>query len=64
MLEVLLAAAPLVVGGEFLSWAIAFFAVALVAGLVGFRGVAGVSMEIARLLVLVFLVLAVVAFLL
>ncbi|MFC7177231.1 DUF1328 family protein [Halosegnis marinus] len=44
--------------GEFLEWALAFFVLAVLAWAVGARGIAGISMEIARLLVLVFLVLA------
>ena len=55
---------PLVLSGQFLWYGVAFFALALVAALVGFRGLAGVSMEIARLFVLVFLVLAVASLLL
>ena len=47
--------------GEFLYYALVFFVLAIVAALVGFRGIAGISMEIARILVLIFLVLAVVA---
>lgn len=47
--------------GEFLTYAIIFFVLALVAAVVGARGVAGVSMEIARIFVLIFLVLAIVA---
>jgi uncharacterized membrane protein YtjA (UPF0391 family) len=47
--------------GEFLYYALGFFVLALVAALVGFRGIAGLSMEIARLLVLVFIVLAIIA---
>ena len=46
--------------GEFLYYAIIFFVLALVAALVGLRGVAGISMEIARIFVLVFIVLAVI----
>lgn len=53
--------APLQFGGDFLSLAIAFFVLALVAALLGARGVAGLSMEIAKWLVLIFLVLAVVS---
>jgi uncharacterized membrane protein YtjA (UPF0391 family) len=47
--------------GEFLQYAIAFFVLALLAALVGARGVAGISMEIARIFILLFLVLAVVS---
>ncbi|WP_396611735.1 DUF1328 domain-containing protein [Haloferax sp. S1W] len=50
--------------GTFLSYAIVFFVLALVATLVGFRGIAGISMEIARLFILLFLVLAIVSILL
>ncbi|WP_254862043.1 DUF1328 family protein [Halovivax gelatinilyticus] len=50
--------------GGFLYWAIAFFVLALVAAAVGARGIAGISMEIARIFVLLFIVLAIVALLL
>ena len=55
---------PLQFGGDFLTLAILFFVLALVAAVVGMRGVAGISMEIARILVIVFLVLAVASLLL
>ncbi|SEH12783.1 Protein of unknown function [Natronorubrum sediminis] len=51
-------------GGDFLYWALIFFVLAVVAAAVGARGVAGISMEIARIFVLVFIILAVVALLL
>jgi len=47
-----------------LSWALTFFVVALVAALLGFRGVAGMSAEIGWLfavLALIFLIVGVVA---
>ena len=47
--------------GEFLYWALIFFVLAIVAAAFGFRGVAGLSMGAAKLLVLVFVVLAVIA---
>lgn len=47
--------------GEFLTFAIVFFVLALIAAAVGARGIAGVSMEVARIFVLIFLVLAIVA---
>ena len=50
--------------GDFLYLAIAFFVLAILAAVVGARGVAGISMEIARILILVFLVLAVISLLL
>lgn len=60
-----LTAVPLQLGGGgFLWYAVVFFVLAIVAGLVGFRGVAGISMSIARIFVLIFLVLAVVSLLL
>ena len=55
---------PLQLSGNFLWLAIVFFVLAVVAALVGFRGVAGISMEIARIAILVFVVLAVVALIL
>jgi uncharacterized membrane protein YtjA (UPF0391 family) len=58
-------AVPLQIGGGgFLYWAVIFFVLAIVAAAVGARGVAGVSMEIARIFVLIFIVLAVIALLL
>lgn len=59
-----LTALPLQSGGGFLWYAIVFFVLALIAGFVGYGGVAGISMEIARIFVLIFLVLAVVSLLL
>jgi uncharacterized membrane protein YtjA (UPF0391 family) len=56
--------APLQLTGQFLQWAILFFVLAIVAAAVGSRGVAGVSMEIARIFVLIFLVLAIISLLL
>jgi uncharacterized membrane protein YtjA (UPF0391 family) len=55
---------PLQLSGDFLSLAIVFFVLALLAALVGARGVAGVSMAIAKWLVIIFVVLAVIALLL
>lgn len=47
--------------GEFLQWAIAFFILALVAAVLGARGVAGLSMAIAKWFVIIFVVLAVIS---
>jgi uncharacterized membrane protein YtjA (UPF0391 family) len=44
--------------GDFLELAIVFVALALVAALLGARGVAGISMKIGKWLVVVFVVLA------
>ena len=58
-------ATPLQLGdGGFLYWAIVFFVLAIVAAAIGARGVAGISMEIARIFVLIFLILAIVSLLL
>ncbi|MDS0292876.1 DUF1328 domain-containing protein [Halogeometricum luteum] len=56
-------ALPLQSGG-LLTLAIAFLVLAVLAGLAGFRGVAGLSMSAARILVVVFLVLAIITFIL
>ena len=58
-----LSALPLQFGGDFLWLAVVFFVVAIVAAAVGFNGVAGISASAARLFVIVFVVLAVIAFL-
>lgn len=50
--------------GEFLEFAIVFFVLALVAAAVGARGIAGISMTIAKWLILIFLALAVISVLL
>lgn len=44
-----------------LSWALTFLVLALIAALFGFGGVAAVSIEIAKILFVVFLVLFIVA---
>lgn len=64
MTFVQIATAPLQFTGEFLTYAIAFFVLAILAALVGLRGVAGISMEIARIFVFLFLVLFVISLLL
>lgn len=48
-------------GEAMLGWALTFLVVALIAGILGFGGVASVSVEIAQLLFVVFLVLFVIA---
>lgn len=50
--------------GNFIELAIAFFVLAIIAGALGAGGVAGLSMRIAKILVAVFLILAVLSLLL
>lgn len=57
-------ALPLQFGGDLIELAILFLILALVAAILGVRGVAGLSMEIAKWLVIIFVVLAIVSFLL
>ena len=47
--------------GNFLELAILFFVLAIIAGVLGAGGIAGMSMQVAKILVVVFLVLAVVS---
>nr|WP_084156923.1 DUF1328 domain-containing protein [Haladaptatus cibarius] len=47
-----------------LELAIAFFVLAIVAGVMGAGGIAGLSMDIAKWLVIAFLVLAIISFVL
>lgn len=46
---------------KMLGWALTFLVVALIAGVLGFGGVAAVSVEIAQVLFVVFLVLFIIA---
>ena len=55
---------PLQLGGGFIELAILFLILAVVAGVLGARGVAGLSMEIAKWLVIIFIVLAIISFIL
>ncbi|WP_418286502.1 DUF1328 domain-containing protein [Halorubrum sp. DTA46] len=56
--------APLQFSGDFLQWAVIFFIIAIVAAVLGARGVAGISMTVAKWFVIIFLVLAVISLLL
>ena len=47
-----------------LGLAIGFFVLAIIAGIMGARGVAGMSMDIAKWLVIVFIILAVISLIL
>ena len=59
-----LTATPLQFGGDLIELAILFLVLAVVAAVAGASGVAGLSMSIAKWLVIVFVVLAVVTFVL
>lgn len=63
LLALTVAAVPLQFGGGLLWLAIVFFVLAIIAAVAGFRGVAGLTMEIARILVIVFVILAIIALL-
>lgn len=45
-----------------LNWAATFFVIAIIAAVLGFTSIAGSAIEIAKILFVVFLVLAVVSF--
>ena len=53
---------PLQFGDGFIGLAVLFLILALVAAVLGARGVAGLSMEIAKWLIIIFVVLALVTF--
>lgn len=57
-------ALPLQFGGNLIELAILFLILALVAAVLGARGIAGVSMDIAKWIVVIFVILAIVAFVL
>lgn len=52
---------PLQFGGGFIELAVLFLVLAVVAGILGAKGIAGLSMKIAKWLVIIFLILAVVS---
>lgn len=51
-------------GGDLIGLAIAFLVLAIIAAVLGASGVAGISMNIAKWLVIIFVVLAIVTFIL
>ncbi|SMO62839.1 DUF1328 family protein [Halorubrum cibi] len=55
---------PLQFGGDLIELAILFLVLAIIAAVAGASGVAGLSMNIAKWLVIVFIVLAIVTFVL
>ena len=59
-----LAEVPMQLTGDFLHWAVVFFIIAIIAAALGARGVAGVTMTVAKWFVLIFLILAVISLLL
>ncbi len=51
---------PFQLGGSgLLEWAVVFFLLAIVAAIVGARGVAGVTMAVAKWFIIIFLILAI-----
>jgi uncharacterized membrane protein YtjA (UPF0391 family) len=46
-----------------LSWAITFLVIALIAGLLGFTGIAGTAIGFAKIIFVIFLILFIVSFL-
>lgn len=57
-------AVPLQFVGGFVELAVLFLILALVAAVLGARGVAGLSMDIAKWLVIIFVILAIVTYIL
>lgn len=55
---------PLQFGGDLIGLAILFLVLAVIAAILGASGVAGISMQIAKWLVIIFVVLTVVTFVL
>lgn len=58
------AVVPMQFGGDLIGLAILFLILAVIAAVVGASGVAGLSMNIAKWLVIIFIVLAIVSFIL
>ncbi|MFC6731729.1 MULTISPECIES: DUF1328 family protein [unclassified Haladaptatus] len=50
--------------GQFLQYALLFFVLAIIASVVGARGIAGITMEIAKIFIAIFLILAIIALIL
>jgi uncharacterized membrane protein YtjA (UPF0391 family) len=47
--------------GEFLEYAVVFIILAIIAAVLGARGVAGLSMTVAKWLIIIFVILAIVS---
>ncbi|MEF8783379.1 MAG: DUF1328 family protein [Haloarculaceae archaeon] len=52
---------PLQIGGNLIELAVLFLLLAVVSAILGARGIAGVSMKVAKWLVIIFIVLAIVS---
>lgn len=52
---------PLQFGGGFIELAVLFLILAIVAAVLGARGIAGLSMQIAKWLVIIFVILAIIS---
>ncbi|WP_338727308.1 DUF1328 family protein [Haladaptatus sp. DJG-WS-42] len=50
--------------GQFLQYALLFFVLAIIASVVGARGIAGITMEIAKIFIAIFIILAIIALIL
>lgn len=59
-----LAFQPLQFTGDFIALAVIFFVLALIAAALGARGVAGISMAIAKWFIIIFVILAIITLLL
>lgn len=55
---------PLQLTGDFLYFAVVFFVLAIIAAAVGARGVAGVTMTVAKWFIIIFIALALISLLL
>lgn len=55
---------PLQLGGGFIELAVLFLILAVVAGILGATDIAGLSLDIAKWLVIIFIVLAIISFVL
>lgn len=53
---------PILQGGQFASLVVVFIILALAAYIVGARGIAGITMRIAYILIIIFIVLAIISF--
>jgi uncharacterized membrane protein YtjA (UPF0391 family) len=52
---------PTFTGGYMLRWAVIFLIIALISAALGFGGIAGLSMEFAKILFLIFIILFIIS---